>query len=173
MLLPAVSLAACAPSWECDGSESACPDGVPVYLPTELAAMRDVEGRLRAQLETALAYWSLPRSTLDGWKLEYHLDEWVECGGYPGFSGCWDGHEKTIRLAYWAGMSGCVEAAPLPHEIGHFVASHGDARFCGWAPLVEELRTVPECGDGGWELNWSYCSDAVTGSAPDPETGTR
>ena len=111
---------------------------VPSYGTSAMAA------RVTAQLQASLDYWVVPAWETHGWRLVY-TGRAVDCYA-PDADGCWDPGTRTISVALYA-SDGCVESAPLPHEIGHFVESpdHTDPRWFDFAPLLADYHAIPEC----------------------------
>lgn len=159
MAVAAAALAACLQGshWTCDGSETVCTDGVPVYFPEPGAlGTPEVAARVGAQLACSLEYWGVLHQRLDGWRIVYVRDA-VTCGAPESTNGCFDPHDRTITLWYWSVMGDCFEAAFLPHEIGHFTESgHASAKWCGFEGPAEQLQSVPACAGSDWHVLWSW-----------------
>lgn len=160
-LLLAFVLGACEPYWTCADGPTLCVDGVPVYMDPDLVesyATPEVGARISAQLAVSLAHWEVPAEWLAGWRLRYTEAETITCTGSA--NGCWDDFDRTITLTLPRG-TGCIEAAPLPHEIGHFVdPGHTDARWCDFGAVLEAYRRIPACDavlPRGWPL-YSACT---------------
>lgn len=144
------------PYWTCDGTETACLDGTPVFVDPSMLPTYGTPSmmyRVAVELDASLAYWSVPAVDLAGWRIRYVAADTVPCNAEA--SGCWDEGDRTISLTF-ARTTGCIESSPLPHEIGHFIdRGHTDPRWCDFAQLLELLWTQPSCGAMspiGWPL---------------------
>jgi hypothetical protein len=141
-----LALSACSPYWTCADGPTFCAGGVPVFLDAALEpAYSDAGDRVAAQLDASLVYWGVPREALAGWRIRYTATDVVPCNA-PEAAGCWDDGERTIALTFPA-STGCIEASPLPHEVGHFVdRGHTDPRWRDFAPLLRLNLGIPACG---------------------------
>lgn len=147
-----MALSACTePYWECDGSETYCADGIPVYLeagfPENYYNDPTFEARLAAQIAVSLQMWGVSHNELEGYKIIMAVGM-VTCDGSVAW-GCCDFEEKTISVeAFSPGWApGCIEYSILPHELGHLHDDyHEDARWCSdWEGPIELMMSQPEC----------------------------
>jgi hypothetical protein len=142
----ALTLAAC-DKWECDfHSHGACIEFV--RDPPDLA---EAQRRVDRVLDLELPYWGL--SSLSGWRIQYRDTADYPCYFADRNDGCTDYVEQTLSVRLPQDAPGCLEAAELLHELGHFELGDPMHSNPGWdgvdaqfAPIVwDRPDAAPEC----------------------------
>lgn len=86
--------------------------------------------------EESARWWGGRADDLRGWTLVIQ-DGIVSCGDWNETMGVWGCHDPSIRtLRVSTAFGDCIEAAAIPHEVGHLVIGDGAHTDPRWSALA-------------------------------------
>ncbi len=158
---------ACAPYWTYENTHADLrSDGIPVVMPRASMRTPEFEARIAKVIDTGLAYWHVPRSALDGWRIVF-VEEASRCSATEAATGCNDqaSHTITVLLSSHEPISTCIEETSLLHELGHLrFVDHSQHEWCGLDDVIHSFAGTAGCPgieNSCHNASWCYGASAL------------